>query len=57
MEHFKYFKLMFYDILTFIIVGVNCIELTKFLMQQKKKKTDRNLPSVAGEICRRLYAH
>lgn len=48
---------MFNDILTSIIVGVNCIELTKFLMQQKKKKTDRNLPSVAGEICRRLYAH
>lgn len=56
MEHFKYFKLMFNDILTFIIVGVNCIELTKFLTQQKKK-TDRNRPSVAGEICRRLYAH
>lgn len=29
---------MFNDILTFIIVGVNCIELTKFLTQQKKKK-------------------
>lgn len=28
---------MFNDILTLIIVGVNCIELTKFLTQQKKK--------------------
>lgn len=48
---------MFNDILTFIIVGVNCIELTKFLTQQKKKKNDGNWPSVVGEISRRLYAH